>query len=241
VRIKQITSPYIDEKCHLVLGSDGTAVIVDPGVLTAGHVAAEVRLAGAQPLAVLLTHGHQDHTWDAGRVANYFGVPAYIAEPDLDWLARPETAAAPIAAHRARAMGVEPVIEIPGDLRPLPADPAGLSTLAFGRLRFDGRLLPGHTPGSTVFLVSEAPGEGDQAASSDAALLTGDVLFNNGIGRVDLPGGDQAAQVASLRTLANSYPDRVTVWPGHGAITELGVERRLNGFLKLALTSGKVM
>ena len=87
---------------------------------------------------------------------------------------------------------------------------------------------PGHTPGSTVFHVGAA-------GQAPEHLISGDVLFNNGIGRTDLVGGDSASMAESLLRLMRAYDDSTLVYPGHGPVTTIGDERRRSRFLREAL------
>ena len=91
-----------------------------------------------------------------------------------------------------------------------------------GELRLRTVHTPGHTPGSTCFLVEGSP-----------VLLSGDTLFPGGPGRADLPGGDFAAVIASVRDrLFGPLPDDTVVLPGHGAETTIGAERpHLQGWI----------
>jgi hydroxyacylglutathione hydrolase len=63
------------------------------------------------------------------------------------------------------------------------------------------------------------------------ALFSGDVLFQDSVGRTDLPGGDWPTLAASIQSLLDAYPDETTVYPGHMGITTLGRERASNPFL----------
>ena len=83
---------------------------------------------------------------------------------------------------------------------------------------------PGHTEGSVMFLVRR-PGEAD-------LCLSGDVLFAGSVGRTDLPGGDHAAMLRSLRERVLPLDDEVLVLPGHGPATTIGAERVSNPFLR---------
>ena len=87
---------------------------------------------------------------------------------------------------------------------------------------------PGHTPGSTVFAIASAGGPAQH-------LISGDVLFNNGIGRTDLVGGDGVAMAKSLARMMTTYDDGMMVFPGHGEVTTIGDERRRSGYLRMAL------
>jgi glyoxylase-like metal-dependent hydrolase (beta-lactamase superfamily II) len=92
--------------------------------------------------------------------------------------------------------------------------------LTVGGLRLKVLHTPGHSPGHVAFYLSE-----------EGVLFSGDALFRNGIGRSDLPGGDYATLIASIRHKLLSLPDETVVYPGHGPATTIGAERRHNPFL----------
>ena len=84
-----------------------------------------------------------------------------------------------------------------------------------GELRLRTIHTPGHTPGSTCFVVE-----------GSSVLLAGDTLFPGGPGRTDLPGGDFDTVIRSVRDrLFGPLPDDTVVLPGHGAETTIGAER----------------
>jgi glyoxylase-like metal-dependent hydrolase (beta-lactamase superfamily II) len=85
---------------------------------------------------------------------------------------------------------------------------------------------PGHTRGSVLFRM-----RGEDFSAGDPLCFSGDVLFAGSIGRTDLPGGDHAAMLASLRDKVLPLPDETVVLPGHGPLTTIGRERRTNPFL----------
>ena len=78
--------------------------------------------------------------------------------------------------------------------------------------------MPGHSPGHLAYAI-------------DGALLSGDVLFAGSVGRTDLPGGDWATLLESLRSLFERFPSETVVHPGHGPSTTLGAELERNPFL----------
>ena len=78
---------------------------------------------------------------------------------------------------------------------------------------------PGHSPGHVTYLIEDA-------------LFSGDVLFQDSVGRTDLPGGDWPTLLESIRTLVDSLPPETTVYPGHMGVTTLGAERASNPFLQ---------
>jgi glyoxylase-like metal-dependent hydrolase (beta-lactamase superfamily II) len=81
-------------------------------------------------------------------------------------------------------------------------------------------LIPGHCPGSLCFHVLD-----------EQVIVGGDVLFREGVGRWDLPGGDQDLLFDGIRHKLFPLDDAVTVLPGHGPPTTIGWERRNNPFL----------
>jgi glyoxylase-like metal-dependent hydrolase (beta-lactamase superfamily II) len=84
---------------------------------------------------------------------------------------------------------------------------------------------PGHCPGGVCLQIGLEPDDGKD-------LFVGDTLFAGSIGRTDLPGGDYATLIASIRTVLFGFGDDARVYPGHGPATTIGEERRSNPFLK---------
>jgi glyoxylase-like metal-dependent hydrolase (beta-lactamase superfamily II) len=83
------------------------------------------------------------------------------------------------------------------------------------------RFTPGHSPGHVAYAVRD-----------ENALLSGDVLFQGSVGRVDLPGGDWATLLASIESLIDEFPPETVVYPGHMGVTTLERERASNPFLR---------
>jgi glyoxylase-like metal-dependent hydrolase (beta-lactamase superfamily II) len=93
--------------------------------------------------------------------------------------------------------------------------------LKVGNLNFQVLHTPGHTPGHVCFYE---PDEG--------VLFDGDVLFNRGIGRTDLPGGSMQQLMNSIQEVLFALPDETVVYSGHGLATSIGAEKRLNPWLQ---------
>jgi glyoxylase-like metal-dependent hydrolase (beta-lactamase superfamily II) len=91
-----------------------------------------------------------------------------------------------------------------------------------GGFAFEVREIPGHSPGSVVFLCQEA---------DPAFVLGGDVLFAGSVGRTDLAYGDGPLLFAGIHSRLFSLPDETRVFPGHGPPTTIGQERRTNPFV----------
>ena len=184
-----------------VLSWDDAAWIVDPGS-EADRIVELLEKSRLRPEAILLTHGHFDHIGAVpGLQAKWPGLEVYVNPADEM-----------VLTHRLNCFPPEyPPIERPANLR-------DTRTLA-GRRGVEPIFTPGHTPGGMCFYF---PGE--------KLLLSGDTLFAGSVGRTDLPGGDMATLMDSVRSL-KALPDDTVVVPGHGMFTSIGREKASNPFL----------
>jgi len=209
----------------LATGAGQECVVVDPGIGIEPQLDDVLREHRLQPVAVLLTHGHLDHTFSVTPVCGARGVPAYIHADDRYRLDDPGSTLGPQLTEMfaGRLEWTEP-----DDVREL-TDGAALDLAG---LSFVADHAPGHTEGSVMFRLA--------AAGDDPPLcVSGDVLFAGSIGRTDLPGGDHQAMLRSLRTKVLPLADETVVLPGHGPTTTIGRERATNPFLaEVAPTAG---
>ena len=198
----------------LASASDAECVVIDPGMDAVEPLREVLTEYHLKPVAVVLTHGHLDHTFSVVPVCSGYDIAAYIHPDDGPMLADPVKwhgpALAPIVAGMA--------IPEPDDLRFL-TDGVELDLAG---VRLTPRHAPGHTLGSTVFELALQDGPG---------LLSGDLLFAGSIGRVDLPGGSMSAMTASLVRVVLPLEDATVVLPGHGPATTIGRERANNPYL----------
>ena len=208
--------------CYILAAAPGEqCLIVDPGVGVVemlDDVLAKHRLS---PAAVLLTHGHLDHTFSVAPVCGARGIPAYVHPADRQLLANP---AMGMGASIDELFGGRLTYTEPDDVAEL-TDGATL-TLAGIEITVDHA--PGHTGGSVLFRV---PGAGTPW-EADQVCLSGDVLFAGSIGRTDLPGGNTSTMMISLRDKILPLADDTVVLPGHGPETTIGRERASNPFLR---------
>lgn len=198
-------------------------VIIDPGMDAVAGVAELIREHRLKPVAVMLTHGHLDHMFSVTPLCRSYDSTCWIHPDDRVLLTDP-----------LRAMGVETrllleqltgrsaVFVEPNDVREL-TDGA---EVAVAGLSFQAIHAPGHTPGSTMFQTEL------RASEIDSVIFSGDVLFAGSIGRTDLPGGNLADMLKSLRTKVLPLPDTVAVLPGHGPQTTMARERVGNPYLQ---------
>ena len=206
-----VVAPQRGEQC----------VIIDPGLEVAAGVEEILRDAHLEPVAVLLTHGHIDHTFSVIPVGQPRGLPAYIHAADRELLADPMKG---ISRQTQEMFGGRLDWVEPDDVRVIDGSPLELAGLT---MTIDHA--PGHTPGSVMFRMAGSP-EGQEPM--EQTLISGDVLFAGSIGRTDLPGGSHAQMMDSLQQRVLTLPDDVVVLPGHGPQTTIGAERATNPFLQ---------
>lgn len=221
--------------CYLVAPDAGEeCVVIDPGIGVADRLAELVGEYRLRPVAVLLTHGHIDHTMSVVPICGARGITAYVHPGDRGLLADPMSGLTDDMAAALRQLAG-------GRVRTEPDDVAELTdgiTVSLAGLDFTVDHAPGHTRGSVMFRLpggvrragAELPTRPELVEASEVCF-TGDVLFAGSIGRVDLPGGDAAAMADSLRGRVLPLADTVAVLPGHGPATTIGRERRSNPFL----------
>ncbi|MEJ3654811.1 MBL fold metallo-hydrolase [Actinomycetes bacterium KLBMP 9759] len=204
--------------CYAVAAGEGEAcVVVDPGqdaVEPLEELLAKHRLT---PVAVLLTHGHFDHTFSVAPVCDGHDIPAWIHPDDREMLADPMKG---ISAEARAFFGGRMELREPREVRDL----ADGSTLELAGLTLTVDHTPGHTRGSMIFTTPTEEGVD--------VIFAGDTLFAGSIGRTDLPGGDHAQMLVSLREKLLTRSDTALVLPGHGQTTTIGRERMTNPFLQ---------
>jgi glyoxylase-like metal-dependent hydrolase (beta-lactamase superfamily II) len=160
-----------------------------------------------KPHSLLLTHGHWDHIWDAADLADWAGCPVYY-HPDTAFLClEPDSMLAFGLPQRLRPIQATRMLD---ESSPVPAEWTQAKLLH----------VPGHCPGSLCLYLP---------ASNQ--LFGGDVLFADGVGRWDLPGGDRDQLLSGIRKKILTLPENTAVYPGHGPTTTVAREKTSNPFL----------
>jgi glyoxylase-like metal-dependent hydrolase (beta-lactamase superfamily II) len=223
VLVRGFPAAAVDTNCWIVAPAEGEqCVVIDPGIGVEAQLDDVLREHKLRPVAVLLTHGHLDHTFSVTPVCGARGIPAWIHPGDRELLADPMKGLSP----ESRTMfGGRLEWSEPDDIALL--DPA--SPLEIAGLRFAVDFAPGHTPGSVVF---RTPGDGAGGEAAPPVMFSGDVLFSGSIGRTDLPGGSWEQMQQSLARVVLTAPDETVVYCGHGPSTTVGRERAVNPFLQ---------
>jgi hydroxyacylglutathione hydrolase len=207
LQIETFPAGPLETNAYLVIDEDSKdALIIDAPFESIDLLTAAVSERGVNVSLVFITHAHWDHIGDAAAMKAAFG--------------------APLATHRLCQEALERPAGPSPDL-PLSVDPVTIDRFVdegdqvqLGSHAFQVLHLPGHEPGHTA-LYSEP----------ELVLLSGDVLFPNGHGRIDIAGASEEQMAASLSRLAK-LPGNVTVYPGHGLPTTIGAEPWLQSYVR---------
>ncbi|GAB3675230.1 MBL fold metallo-hydrolase [Angustibacter aerolatus] len=222
-------SALFGTNCYVVATAAGEeCVVVDPGIEVVGQLTEVLRELRLRPAAVVLTHGHVDHTYSVTPVCGAHGVAAYVHADDRYRLVDPlgEIASTGLLAALEQQFGRAATWAEPSDVVEIGEGAA----LELAGLRLQVSHAPGHTEGSVMLGVEGVPDGAPDGVTR--TLLTGDVLFAGSIGRTDLPGGDHAAMLRSLEHRVLTQPDDTLVLPGHGPATTIARERATNPYLR---------
>lgn len=205
--IETLVVGSLQTNCYIVGCPDQKAgVVIDPGG-DAELVLAAIQRADLDILYVVNTHAHIDHTLANSQVLEATGARLAIHEIDAPTLKDPQ-------GNLSFFIGRNP-----------PQKPPNWELKAGDRIEFGNIVLtvlhtPGHTPGGITLF-------------SDGVAFTGDTLFNRGVGRTDLPGGDWPTLENSILQQLFTLPDDTIVFPGHGPKTTIGDEKRLNPYIQM--------
>jgi hydroxyacylglutathione hydrolase len=203
--VRMLSVGPIQENAYIVsVAGSSRAVIVDPGD-EAERLLATAREFGVEIEAILVTHCHFDHIGAVAEVARATGAPVYCPEIERPVLADIPSWTPP---------GFGPFESYEAD-----HTVAGGERLSLAGLDIEVLFTPGHSPGHVTYAI-------------EGALLSGDVLFQGSVGRVDLPGGDWNLLERSIGSLLKAFPAETVVYPGHMGTTTLGRERDTNPFLQ---------
>ena len=206
---KKLVVGPLATNCY-IFGSNETKeiVVIDPGG-GGKTIIKSIEQVGGKPIAVLLTHGHFDHTTRVGQIMRHFQIPLMYSRKEHD------SGTFKKEANRWLAEG---------------------DSINIGEITLHALETPGHSPGSLCFYSSEV--KEFNGKKIDGILFSGDLLFRGSIGRSDFQGGDQNLLFASIKNKImynKSLTDDFLVCPGHMGLTSIGEERKHNMFKKFFL------
>jgi glyoxylase-like metal-dependent hydrolase (beta-lactamase superfamily II) len=200
---KNVVVGALETNCYLVYcETTRECAVVDPG---ADHEKIFLAIAEDElkPVVLVNTHGHVDHIGANRDVKEHFETPIAIHAADGPMLGKVQQLELSLFLGAKDSPAADRLLK-DGD------------TIKFGPASALRVLhTPGHSPGSISLL-------------GDGFVLSGDTLFNEGVGRTDLPGGSRPQLVKSIREKLMTLPDETLVFPGHGPHTTIGHERENN-------------
>lgn len=206
LKIGRIVMGMCQTNCYFVYEEGKKDVIVFDPADKGDILFRKMTDAGFTVRAMLLTHGHFDHIWGVNKLRDLSGAKVYAYEGEKELC---EDAVKNVSGQAGRAETVVAdeyirdgeIIEVVG-------------------MRCRLIATPGHTQGSCCYYFER-----------DGILISGDTLFQESIGRTDLPTGSYSALIHSVQDKLMSLPDEVKVYPGHGDETSIGHERKYNPFV----------
>jgi glyoxylase-like metal-dependent hydrolase (beta-lactamase superfamily II) len=198
------------QNTYLLYDNERTAFIIDPGNYTSSENTLLKNFIEEKQLKLtrlLLTHAHIDHILGNKFIFENYGLLPEAHEEEVFFIDRLTQTGAMYGVPCEPSPFPEKFV-VPGD------------KISLGAYEFETIFTPGHSPGSISYYNKE-----------NKILISGDVLFQNSIGRTDLPKGDHQTLINSIKEKLFCLPDDVKVFSGHGLSTTIGHERENNPFL----------
>lgn len=204
--MKQLVVGQLQTNCYIAACEETReGVVVDPGG-DAARLFGEIDALKLTIKYILNTHAHFDHVGANEALKTHFNAPLGLHPLDLPIL---------------QAQGGAAVFGLDAGQSPDPDfELSEETTIAFGTNKLHVLHTPGHTPGHVSFYEAK-----------EGVLFDGDVLFDGGIGRTDIPGGDTKAIIGSIKNVLFKLPDDTVVYSGHGNATTIGKEKSTNPWI----------
>lgn len=223
--VERIVVGVLKTNCYIYSSAKKECVIIDPGGDPDG-IAARVDVLNMVPVGIVLTHGHLDHVAAVGTLKTAYAARGYPLAVAIHSADRKFLGSRAADAHRTSLESLDLIdAAIFGDaVPPLPkADKALEEGMRVLGMDLEVLETPGHTPGSVCLW-----------SAREGILFSGDTLFFDGVGRTDLPGGDEKKLRASIQRRLAVLPAETRVFPGHGPFTTIEREVKTNPFMRAA-------
>lgn len=206
LKIGRIMLGMCQTNCYFVYEEGQNEVILFDPADRGEYIYNGLKEQGFTVAAILLTHGHFDHIWGVDALKELSGAKVYAYEEEKEVC---ENASVNVSKGAGRPYTVTAdVYAKDGDI----IEAAGISCQLLAT--------PGHTKGSCCYYFE-----------ADKILISGDTLFQESVGRTDLPTGSMSTLVRSIKDKLLILPEDVKVYPGHGESTTIGYEKQYNPFL----------
>ena len=205
IKIGRMVLGVCQTNCYFLYREDSKeCIFVDPAD-QGGNIYKAMTKNGFNIAAVLLTHGHFDHIWGTKELCELSGAKLYALDAEKELL---KDARKNVSSQAGRAYTTDADIYLKdGD------------ELTIADMTFQVIATPGHTAGGCCYYFKEA-----------GFLVSGDTLFQDSVGRTDIPTGSMGTLVRSIKEKLFVLPDETKVYPGHGDNTTIGHEKKYNPF-----------
>jgi len=207
IKVERMVLGPVGTNCYLVINTETKEVLIFDPADAAGTIISIIEKEALQPIAVLLTHGHFDHIMAVKGLEKEYKIPVYAHEDEIKILEDQDMNASTMTGT---AVSVTPTNLLTDE-----------EELMLAGISIKVLHTPGHTKGGVCYYIPEA-----------GKVISGDTLFEESIGRTDLPTGDYHRLIHSIRKKLFPLDDGIEVLPGHGELTTIGHEKKSNPFVK---------
>lgn len=206
MKIEKFVTGIISTNCYLAVNEETKqAVVIDPAACPS-YLMEHIKTEGWNVEAILLTHGHFDHTMGIDGFLKEFKVPVYVHEAEEETMNSPQLNLSRTYTSGYTYSGADYIKD---------GQVLNLAGYSFRVLH-----TPGHTPGGVCYYVE-----------SEKVLFSGDTLFQTSVGRTDFPNSSMSDLVRGIKEKLLVLPEDVTVYPGHMGETTIGHEKKYNPFV----------
>lgn len=205
LKIGSIVLSMCATNCYIVYHEGQKDCIVFDPADRGDYIYQKLTENGFKVTDILLTHGHFDHIWGCSKLRGLTSAPVYALDEEKDLLES-------VTLNCSEQAGRGCTVKANNFLH-------DLDVIELNGFRIQVLATPGHTKGSCCYYFID-----------DGILISGDTLFEESVGRSDLPTGSTSTLIHSIEEKLAPLPDETTVFPGHGGRTTIGHERQYNPF-----------
>jgi len=205
LKIGSIVLSVCSTNCYFVYHEGKNECIVFDPADRGDYIYQDLKDRGFKVTDIFLTHGHFDHIWGCTKLRSLTSAQVYALDKEEDVLLSSDLNCSEMAGRGCTVKANKLLSD--------------LDVIEINGFRIQVLATPGHTKGSCCYYFID-----------DGVLISGDTLFQESIGRSDLPTGSGGTLIRSIEEKLSPLPDDTKVYPGHGGQTTIGHERKYNPF-----------